>query len=57
MESRIFTASEISMQFIQHITNNIWAGICADNLFGPHILPDRLRGGITTLSWKTPLHT
>jgi hypothetical protein len=23
---------------------NVWAGICADNLFGPHILANRLTG-------------
>jgi hypothetical protein len=23
---------------------NIWAGICGDNLFGPHVLPERLTG-------------
>jgi hypothetical protein len=28
----------------QHQFTNIWAGICGDNLFGPHLLPNRLTG-------------
>jgi hypothetical protein len=28
----------------QWFSINTWAGICGDNLFGPHVLPNRLNG-------------
>jgi hypothetical protein len=37
----------------QRFSINIWAGFCGDHLFIPHVLQNRLKGGITKLSKKT----
>jgi hypothetical protein len=52
MESAIFTISICGQMKIHTILSshqqlfsiNIWAGICDDNIFRPHILPNRLTG-------------
>jgi hypothetical protein len=45
MESRILTISICGqMKIHMRFSINISAGICGDNLFGPHILPNRLTG-------------
>jgi hypothetical protein len=53
MESRIFSQHLWAGENLcaihpsnhdQWFSINMWVGICGDNLFGPHILPDRLTG-------------
>jgi hypothetical protein len=44
---------EILPSHQQRFSFNMWSGICGDNLFGSHVLPQAYRAELQSFFWET----